>query len=197
MILSAKDVLKLFLELTELSPNIDEWDEKHFSDNPPRFYRFRQLKILFDVYSLGSFKDFINGDFIENRPLEQFKQLIIRVNQLEKEYLPEESLGNYTEKNNLDHFMLEYMFKYLMSYRLTLNKALNFNGGVLEFSGLFRFAIFQIGHLNEVIHKEVISIDEILSFIISPGGESFSVDELVSKYGFPNVDIKEIDNEWI
>lgn len=196
MILSAKDLVIKYLELLSFTPNLDEWDEQYLSNNPPRYYRFRQLKILFDAYSLDNITDFEKGEFILTRPLEVYKKLVNMAKHFHKE-IQEWEFDYYNEEEHLEYRMIMMMFTKLIGYRKVISKAIHYNDGDIEYSGFFRYAVELIGHFNHTISKELDSIDDVLSFIISPSGETFSVNELISKYGFPDVNLKDIDIEWI
>ncbi len=87
MIFTAKEVFKNYLQFLSFFPSTVGWDEKKLVDNPPRYYRLRQLKILFKAFSLGNIADFESGNFIKKRALEEYKELINMANHFDKEIL--------------------------------------------------------------------------------------------------------------
>jgi hypothetical protein len=197
VIYSATDVINLYLNLKRLSPDLNEWNEKHLSENPPRYYRYLQLRVLFDVYSLGDFDAFEKGEFIKNHQLQEFNIVVEKANQFINKNSPElyKWISIKIEDLRLEKIM--GLFEDLFSYRIKLNTVIEHNKGVIECSGLSRYAFDLSNQLNFNIKKELYKIDDVLSLIISPAEKTFSVDELASKYGFPLVDIEEIDADWM
>jgi hypothetical protein len=197
MILSAKDVVIKYFELLSLTDNINEWGEESFLKNEPRYYRFRQLKILFEAYSLGEFADFEKGEFIKQRPLEVYTELINMAKHFDKEILGSE-IEYYKEKEHFnDYRTIKWLYNKLIGYRKVIAKAIHYIDGVSLESGLYMYTCDLIRHSNHTISKEIDIIDDVLSFLISPSGETFSVNELIVKYGFPDVNIEDIDLEWL
>ena len=197
MILTAKDVFKNYFKLLSYTSSIEDWDEQKLSDNPPRYYRLRQLNILFEAYSLGNIADFKSGDFIRKRPLEEYKDLPDMANHFDKEILKMTDSYDYYQEEGLDYWMVEKLFTTLIGYRKIISNANKYTSGVIECGSLFKYAYDLIGHFNYLISKELDIIDDVVSFIISPSGKTYSVNELISKYGFPDVNLKNIDIEWI
>jgi hypothetical protein len=52
------------------------------------------------------------------------------------------------------------------------------------------------GELNRVIRENVAIIDDVLVELISPEGATFSVEQLARDYGYPDVDLFEVDSDW-
>lgn len=74
---------------------------------------------------------------------------------------------------------------------------LSFSSGVIiEGNGLRLYAHRKAGELNRIIRDNVAIIDDVLVAFISPEAKVFSVDQLACDYGYPDVDLFEIDVEW-
>ena len=88
-------------------------------------------------------------------------------------------------------------FKILLEYRDRVEDVLSFSSGVLEASGLYLFAHRKAGELNQIIQQNVGMIEDLLIAFISPEAKEFSVAQLVRDYGYPDVDLCEIDlDSW-
>jgi hypothetical protein len=77
-----------------------------------------------------------------------------------------------------------------------VDHVLSFSCGVLEASGLYLYAHRKAEEMNRIIRDNVSIVDDILVALISPEETSFSVEQLTREYGYPDVDLFEIDSAW-
>ena len=188
---TAKEILKIYFELKSLSPNIPDWNESYFGDNQTRYYRYRQLIILFTEFELGSLQYFELGEFIKSRPIEEYKPLKSRFVNFLSAYL---GLSvDYFNGDDINYDLLIYLFKRFIKYYSLIYDAITFNSDIIEVSGLRKFPYYKIASVNYEISKLVKIIEEELSLFISPDSKKAKVSYLIKKYGFPDVDITEID----
>jgi hypothetical protein len=94
-------------------------------------------------------------------------------------------------------YQLPQFFAILVDYRMRVHHLLSFSNGLLESTGLYRYAHSMAGDLNSVIAAQVDVIDDILAMLICPERTHYTMDQLVREYGYPDVDLLEIDAEWI
>jgi hypothetical protein len=135
MEITLKYLLDLYFELKFLEPDIKNWNENNLSNNQPRYYRLRQLKILFTEFELGSVQEFENGEFIKSRPLEKYNKFLKRADDF--------ILGihnNSIYNSDIDHKGLIYLFRKFIKYRDILSSASKFNDVIIEVHGIREYS---------------------------------------------------------
>ena len=100
-----------------------------------------------------------------------------------------------SDRWSASHRLPEY-FAILFDYRKRVEDVLSFSSGVLEASGLYLHAHRKAGELNLVIQDNIAVIKDALVDLISPEGATFTVEQLARDYGYPDVDLFEIDSDW-
>lgn len=182
-LVTSKTLLYMFLDLHYRNPDFTKWTEERASDYPPFLFRLKQLMSVFKAYQLPWDPQlFADGHFIDPKN-PNYTDLSRRLIKMLRR--------NFREQ--YDSYQLTECFRILMNYRLQLNKVLTYSGGVLEASGLYLLAYIKVEELNKKIQMHVKIVDEILASLISPESLSFSIEELVLKFDFPDVDLREID----
>lgn len=184
-IITAYDLLHCYLEFDGLVPGLENCTEEHLSDNPPRLFRFKQLGAMFRAFEIDDLYAFESGQFIErNNSLFRYAQTIAMI-----------SDGTLSSDRNND---LQQCFFTLMSYRKEMEHVLCFGCGAYHIdSKLHRNTYEKIWQFIWTIKEQIVVIDKIIAAIISPEGKSFSVEDLVHDYGFPDVDITELDMDYL
>jgi hypothetical protein len=94
-------------------------------------------------------------------------------------------------------YQLPGFFQRLLDYRIRVDGVLSYSSGVLEASGLFLHAHRKVQELNQVVRDHVANIDNTLAALISPEDSSFSVGQLIRDYGYADVDLLQIDLDWV
>lgn len=51
--------------------------------------------------------------------------------------------------------------------------------------------------IAETLNSSIKSIDELLAYLLDPKGRTYTIAELVSTYNYPDVDLQQIDSEWL
>jgi hypothetical protein len=188
---TAREVIYAYLGLKHLCPNPKDWKISKLSGNPPRLYRLQQLNRLCDAFSVGPSTEFAKGRFVRLHLLADYREVL----DLAARELVTNKVGLSEEL--FEHDGVEYLFKELLDYRTNLDSALRFSSGVLEASGLYYFAHHRIKRLNTKICDNVDIVEDVLELILSPIREKFSAQELIAEYGFPDVDLSNIDADWM
>lgn len=190
--LSAVDLLRQFVELRDYSPDLESWSDESFAANPPRLYRLGRLRALFAAYQIDwDPAGFAKGAFIESADeryadvARQMEVLLVTV-ALEPGSL---SASGATQR--------QLCFEMLLRYRERVEKVLVFPDRILAASGWFALASHQMQELNRVIDEHLLLVEEILAALLSPEGRRFELLEMVRDYGYPDVDLEEIDIDWI
>jgi hypothetical protein len=89
------------------------------------------------------------------------------------------------------------LFTKLMDYRRRWNYLVEFSSGLYACSAKNRYAYYKIGEVNGAIQDEIAPIDDVLTFIISPSKKAISKDDLIKRFDYPDVNLFDIDSEWI
>lgn len=185
-LITARSLLLCFLELRRMTPKLANWTEVRFKSNPPRLFRLHRLTSMFRAYGRPwDPQAFIKGKFIEAEST-KYASLLERL----FKKIPEEE-QKWTGVGDLPD-----IFKILFDYRTQLDNVLSFSDEVMEASGLYLHAHHKVGELNRVIWDNIETVEDLLLEIISPKGESFSVEQLAKDYGYPNDNLSEIDEDW-
>ena len=183
-----RDLSLAFLDLLRLSPDVDNWTEEHLANNPPRLFRLRQLVALFRAFDIPwDPTGFMEGTFI--RPEDaRYDSLLVRLT-------TEMPAGAVLDSRHTRRQLPEF-FSILFDYRRRVDHVLSFSSGVVEASGLFLLAHKRAGAQNQIIDGSLDPIDSTLAELISPVGARFTRKQLVRDFGYPDVDVSEIDVDW-
>jgi len=187
----AKDVLDLYLEFEGMQYDQDTWAEGNLQDNPPRFYRLKALGSLFRAFGLGDIREFAEGTFVLKRKIEDYSTLI---KQMKSEL---KSVTKFRKGEEITLHEIAFLFRRLMDYRRRWDRVINFSSGLLECSAKYRYAFYKINQVNSEIQDEILPVNDILCFITSPVEKAISKEELVKHFDYPDVDLSDIDDEWI
>ena len=184
----AIDLLHKYLELRSRTPDLNEWTEERLVDNPPRLLRLQQLRALFQAFGIvWDPVAFTTGQFIQP----DYPRYAVVLTRAATE-MPIIVAGELSQ----ERYHLPILFAILLRYRETLDRGLNFAGGVAEASGLAYYAYAKVEQLNREIRGKLAIVEDVLAALISPEGRSFSIDELARDYGYPDVDVRGVDAEW-
>jgi hypothetical protein len=185
--ITAVDLLHRFLELRGYTPDLDRWSEECFNDNPPRLYRLRQLKAIFRAFEIPwDPAAFMEGKFFL-RDSVRYAPVLERA----AAELPETMAGPFGTVHQLPK-----CFEILLEYREKVERALAYSSGFQVAAGLYAFAVRKTRQLNRVIRDNLSVVDDVLTACISPEAMTFTIDELARSYGYPDVDLHEIDADW-
>ena len=200
------DLLEKVLEFVALTPSSNEWHLLSLKSNKPRFIRLQQIQSLIDAFfeqnpnkpfydkvlhfynsdKVVSIETLLTGEFIKHKKVDDYERMMDFVLQL-----PE-----YDElfvKKDIKIYQLAHVYKRLLSYKQHLRSLIGFNSGVLEASSISYFPIFLTERISSNLVGKYEDLNVVLELLINPKRLSFTEDELIAKYGFPNVKIEEID----
>jgi hypothetical protein len=202
----ALDFLDKYLEFKGMTPNYEEWNEEALKDNPPRLYRFKQLKALMKAFEIGENlkEDFENGIFLENRNPKIFTKILddidIYVSQSEfeqKSSRAKRDMDRFQESIRMERGMIR-IFQKFFQFIETTKKFLEFNNNWLSTGSIpARYTIYRTKLLIKSIDTSKLDeIKELISQMIDPKQQEFTFEELVQNYDYPNVDLSEIDADY-
>ena len=197
---SASHFLHKYLEFKAMAPDQTKWTAANLKKNPPRYYRFLELEALLQAFDIGEdlIKDFTQLGFVERRNPQELTQLNEAVATYASKRDSDEQ--QFTQQGNqVKSYQLRMLVHQLLGFFETMRQALHFNSGVMEAGSVsFRFIIQQTQSVLEDIDLSKLKrIESLLCCIIDPKSRSFSRQELIDQYGFPDVNLRDIDMEWM
>jgi hypothetical protein len=187
-----KQLLYVFSELYILDNRITEWSLEKFKDNPPRFFRLQMINSLMNALNLNcSYNEFKNGKFISDKHLDKWP--LFRNEIINKFQLKSQKSQNRVVKCH----HIETIFYCFINYRLHAEKLLTSNDAIYAASHEFLLFSKLMTNSNLLLKKELKKVDKILFFLINPEGISYSKEQLIEQFNYPNLDLNEIDLDWI
>lgn len=180
--ISAHDLIRTFLDLQDLSPEVDKWSEEHFADNPPRLIRLRRLKALFRAFGISwGPESFKIGRFIQHEnPL--YSPLLERAAEA-RISVTASGLHNY--------------FEILFNYLQTVQGLRSFSSGVICASGFTAYAHTTAWTVTKAVLESVKGVEDDLAFVIDPEGRTFTMEMLIAEFDYPDANLSEIDMDWL
>ena len=103
---------------------------------------------------------------------------------------------NHTElapQQPIEGHYLGHSFRILLRYRMKLNETISFANSVYAASDEYRFVYNKISKFNSFIQNNLSEIDTLLTFMISPKQEKYTVEQMEKNFGYPNIDLFEVD----
>lgn len=199
--LNATHLLEKVFEFIAMTPDEKDWDVAKLKTNRPRQVRLQRIEALLVAFGLyerkskGLFgstssiktgiQSLLSGDFISN---------------LDDATIS--AIDDYVTKQLNDPFFdrkisggeVRFIYQYLIRYRKQVNTLQTFNSGWLEASGkLTQYAIGLTNTITANLDGKTEELDYLLGLIINPNGYSFTEQELIEKYSYPDVDLMHID----
>lgn len=187
--LAQRFLLTLF-EFHIITRDKSDWNEERLKDNPPRYYRFLQLNSMLKAMDITcNLDDFVRGSYLGGGPIIEYQDIY-------RDILNEVEIPvNYKFLEQSDVYVT---FRELYDFRRTLYYSFHqdltvFRDGV----GNYRISESIIEYLENDIDKRVKFVDNLLCFMIDPKQRIFDIESLKNGFNYPNVDIREIDNDYI
>jgi len=192
-IISTQHLLEQYLEFNGLTPNKENWSEERLAANPPRLVRFQRLVALFKAFGIETeVSSFHKGEFIDVKS-PAYRPLLARI----RSEVDDEVIAQHLDPELDQHWAdLRCVFEQLLAYRVRLEGVLDFSGGVLEATPLFYYAHQKIGEINRAIGTHLGIVEDLLVALISPTDARFDVTDLARDFGYPLVDLSDLDLDW-
>jgi hypothetical protein len=188
----ASILIEAYLSLKTLLSGSIPFDAAVLKDNPPRYYRLLRFKSALAALELNctDFLAFENGDLIvEDRQLfDKVEELLVKEFEL--------PIANYVDANNKEYFSCADHFQALLATRLITYQFRSQRESILAASGHFLTPIKIAESIETKIQNEMAVLDQALRLFLNPEGKRFLMSELIDQFGFPAVDLDEIDLDW-
>ncbi len=174
---------------------VEGWTEADIADNPPRAIRLLQIHALLRALGLEpDVRGFLTGKFLADRPVSELQPFFEEARQTLAAAHRGHAPPRFDETARPDVVLL--VFTRLVRFRQSAHQLLNFNSGVLEASGLYRYPLALIDSVNATLAKELGEIERVLALLVDPELRAFDRQTLIRDFGFPDVDLAELDADW-
>ena len=187
-----QQLLIAFLDLLSFEKKVNNWSEEKFSENPPRLHRLKIINALMKALQIKcSYADFLNGEFITEDNLPDKAEVLNQTALIH--------IGDLRIKSNSTWSVskAKFVFKNLMNYRLRLLDLSNFGNGVMAVSGCFRIPFLVSSTFNDKLSEPIANLDNLLLLFLNPSAINYSRAVLIADYGYPDIDLTEVDIDWL
>ncbi len=196
--ISGLTLIEKVIDFVLLTPNPSDWTFEKQNNNPPRLIRLHQIDFLSNLFfSSNEFSDnvksnvksIISGEFIMKRQIDIYRNTLLKMDEVIKKKYPGDKRNIWT----IDE--IQYNYFRLFEYKLELTKLKKFNSGIIEISYPYLYSVTVANKISEKINSK--SIDLFLGEIINPENKIYQKDKLNEKNKVLNVDLDEVDFEWM
>lgn len=173
----------------EYLESIKNWDNETLKNNPPRYLRFQQISAMMKFLGFNCTpKEF---KFIPLNEIVIYNNEDIFIDILNNMRNPIEKIDKFKTIGDVIA-----TFWYLYEFRKNIHNSFKSN---LISEGIGNYSIGEnmIEYLKQTLTMRIDWLDDILFFIIDPRKQLFNLELLIEKYNYPNVNIDEIDADWI
>lgn len=188
----AQILISDYLELKHLEPRSEEWGSATFKKNPPRFYRLERIKSCLRALGMHPIPimKFENGEFLIDRDLNELYEVErILLNAFNLDY------DSFVQERGVDQ--LPHLFSGFLNLLINLNKVRKTFSGTLAASDHYLTPIFAAKQITEKNEGYEETIKDALVFLLNSANKTFTEKEMVEKYDFPDVDLLDVDLEWM
>jgi hypothetical protein len=131
---------------------------------------------------------FSSGEFINDRPKDDYSHLLLQITSVIKTIHPEWS--NLIDEKPVN---LSWLFSNLLQFRQGIYNIAYPDGGMLEgFSTGLEYSFYLQKKFKEIILSNLSEIDETLSLLIDPGEKNINKEDI----DYPELDLETIDRNW-
>ncbi len=190
---SAKDIVKIYSELKDLTPDVNEWTESTFQNSKPRLIRLNQLIALKKAFKIDcSWIEFEQGKFLDRFTIESYNQL--------KQNIKTFKNNSTWKSQNFDHFCyrdLQVTFRLFLEFvviEYTLKNHISEYSMTYSLGQNYSYEYTKSYFSGRTAKKIQYMIDD-LAIIIDPLQQVFSRVELIKNFNFPKDNLTEIDLE--
>ena len=194
-------LLSLFEETRSLMGGIPTDQGESVKNNEPRYYRIQMLLSLFKAFHLGDdLQNLETGSFIRLRPYEEYIKVIEDYNQFFQNHPGAIRFRGWGHRHQ--HLTLQAIYNlYVELYQIRRHVLEAINPSQYAFVLLEGILpAYQQYTLEKVVklarqpcRQALKEIENFLALIINPAGKVLSRSELIASFGFPDVNLHEID----
>ena len=188
-------VLDAYYELrSHTGDSTEKWSERVFRKNPPRLYRYQRLQALLRAFDLPlAVPELESGAFLVGRAPASYQFIQDELMRLHQQGTLASAPG---PSGGLRYRMLYQKLFRLLHEQYQLQR---FNSGWLEAGSAEAQYVILMAHrfINSYDHTLLAAVRQTVCRLLDPGERRFSRRELVANFHFPDVDLNEVDFEWM
>jgi len=190
---TAKDIVKVYSELKDLTPDVNDWTAVEFQNSKPRLIRLNQLVALKKAFKIDcSWIEFEQGKFIKHITIDSYNHL--KENIIKFKNTRSWNNQNFDDLNYSDVIKTYRLFIEFIAIELKLRNLSSTYSMTYSIGQRYGYEKTK-AYFNLANNKKINSMVDDLSIILDPLKRSFSQNELVSKYNFPIDDLVDVDLE--
>lgn len=187
-----KQLLTILLELYTYNNRMETWSLKKFAGNPPRLYRLQMINALMKAFNIKcSYTDFLKGEFITEENLPSSEEILRFTAKLYPDKM------GIKPQDNCDVGHAKYIFQSFIQYRLKLVELFDIGSGVYAASGYNRIPSLVFFGINKKLEAETNILDTLILLFMKFVKSNYSREDLIRRFNYPDVDLDEIDSEWM
>lgn len=190
-----KLLIEIFAELYCMESDYKSWSQERFKDNPPRLIRLQMIQSISKALDVDYEKFLVFGSNhlfnyeVETLPIEKFRSLTYPIIPKHLQHLDFDAKINGKE--------IEHVFKYVFQIYLNFELLKSTTSGILAANNYFLIPVFVGSALCKKSKKTIKQIKDLLGFILNPQGIQLDKETLIKNFDFPDVNLDEIDMDWI
>jgi hypothetical protein len=188
--LGARELLELLLEAWN---GLEKYGfEQPPSGQPPLHHRYLRIRALCQALQLGSVADVASGAFLKRRDPSKHERVCAQLRASSD--LPDDVLASM---NHWGTRSLDWAYRSLLDFRRQAWRLMEHNSGWLECGDPLLLGMIRItDEAAEPLRASLQPIDELLLELLDPDHRSFALTELVERYGYSDVDLRQLDTDW-
>jgi len=217
-----KELLHYYFELKGLQSDMLTWNHMALKDNPPRFYRLQIIDSYIRALNLGSVSNFHRFEFI--KASNYTKEKLVSIIKTSGSITSENDIDDYIKQHSSLKYpsIEENEAKGLRTLKITKNFAhgdgwktfLLCLGArlLIEAESIHDFKSIYNGYLAADlpiltvmdIHENFVNrleldnpVYDLLEYIINPSGINYTQNELKEYFDYPDINLDEIDLDFI
>jgi hypothetical protein len=184
--LGGRELLRELLHSRETLEPV-KWREPP-PDPPSLRVRYARISALARALRLGTVEEVVEGRFLARADPKRYANVIDSI------LANGESDGPHRADRDHPIIWVTLAYRSLLSFRFSCEQVLSFNRGLLKCgSELVGGVIREQTAVNKGLRSSLTRIDEWLVGFLDPEGRAFSLHELVSQYGYPDVDVAKME----
>jgi hypothetical protein len=187
----AEELFQLYFELSLRHPKVDEWSDDLFKERLPSLYRFQKIGSILKSLDCNILS-FIQGDFIQI----ESDDYAIKIHKLLKAEFPNISRKR-KGSGQLNISEMVFIFTRLMKYRKEITNLFDINSDVFAASDNYNLPIQLVNAINKKIAKKTKIIDRILILFLELKLASIDKKTLIKKFNYSDVDLRNIDIDFM
>lgn len=182
------DKVVYFVSIT----NEENWNIEKLEVNSPLYIRLQQIEAMITAFCGAgiSIKSFINGNFIEDRSIQQYSGLA-------------EEMDDYLELFVDDYCLSTEGVRLLMAELINYKQRLYATFEFLRPSTMICRSVY-CDYMDMLIKRHIpypndimLEVDAMIEKVIQPKQASYSLQELIENYNYPADDLDPVEIEYI